>query len=54
MAELARRLEVGERQISRWRDGVTYPRPDQMVRISAEFDVDPGWFYTDHEAKAAA
>lgn len=53
-AELARRLDDHERAVRRWRNGEVTPSTDNMTRLAMELNVDPGYFYTEHEEKAAA
>lgn len=53
-AELARRLEDHERQVRRWRNGETVPTFENVTKLAFELNRDPGWFYTDHNEKAAA
>lgn len=52
--ELARALGVSERQITRWRGGVT-PRSYGLVsRMARYFGRSPEWFYTDHNTETVA
>lgn len=52
-AEIARRLEAGEKSIRRWRSGEVTPGQTNMQRLALLLSVDVAWFYTDHERKAA-
>lgn len=53
-AELARRLEDHERQVRRWRNGETVPTFENVTKLAFVLNRDPGWFYIDHDEKAAA
>lgn len=48
--EVARRLEVPERNVRRWRKGETTPRWNMLVRLAEVFDRLPHWFYVPRDA----
>ena len=44
---VARGIEVSERQLSRWRGGIT-PQYRFVARLADYFGRTPEWFYADH------
>lgn len=48
-AQLAAKLEIQERQITRWRNATTTPTWPWIVALADALGIeDPGWFYVDH------
>lgn len=53
-AELARRMQTGEKAVRRWRKGEVTPNRENLQRLALLLtDGDVAWFYTDHASEAA-
>jgi transcriptional regulator with XRE-family HTH domain len=54
-AQLAMALGLGEAQtVSNWERGVFKPSDENLAGLCHVLKRDIAWFYTDHDAKAAA
>jgi transcriptional regulator with XRE-family HTH domain len=51
---LARQIDVGLRDVQRWRAGTAEPRGHRLVALADALGHDSGWFYTDHQTTASA
>lgn len=49
--EVARQLEVSERQVRRWRNGETTPSWPSLCGLARVFDRDPSFFYAANAAE---
>jgi ribosome-binding protein aMBF1 (putative translation factor) len=45
---LAERLGIRRNEVSRWENGGRSPRPEQLHEIAEALDLDPGYFYVEH------
>lgn len=52
--ELAIRLNLDIRAVSRWERGGITPSRENLAKLSSLTGRDPGWFYTDHQMEHAA
>lgn len=53
-AEVARRMQTGEKAVRRWRRGDVTPNQENMQRLALMLaGGDVAWFYTQHNGRAA-
>lgn len=51
--KLAIAMNVDNRAVSRWETGGITPSGENLAKLAQLLKRDPGWFYTDHDRKAA-
>jgi transcriptional regulator with XRE-family HTH domain len=47
--QFARLLDIDPIQVSRWERGLNTPNTANIIAIAAAVDVDPAWFYAEHD-----
>jgi transcriptional regulator with XRE-family HTH domain len=47
--DLAKRLDVDARDISRYENGHVMPSPERLAALGKALSRDIAWFYTDHD-----
>ena len=51
---LARKLEVSEKQLQRWRSGKNVPNYASVEQFARYFEREPEWFFLDHSEDEVA